>query len=433
MSQEEYWKRCWIVQEIGMSTTIQVYFGKGSMPWVVFVNLMEWYRREDRQADVQSILRLNTLRQSMYLYRNSFSLSHILTQFHDTFCTVSLDKIFAFVGMANECRNGCFMVDYNRSPYDIYLDTIETLNISSDAEINHIQMVSLAGVIRRNFNQKSILVPKKLRYFGKRADPTSYIYHACGDEKETICTHDASGNITREAIFKDRLVSSIRWLRSFGSRKRRQYTSVYLPSTSESPEVWLPDIHQKNEDTSFIQTNAIIVGSIGYVGPSYSSFIGDFKIVKWWASQVTFYTEIHDQRKARGLNDRFMNLLGTSSYALLNHVKPIPPVNSTHTDDGPKLFLGSTVMIGLVPSNAKHGDLIAQFWNSNSAAVLRNTTDGSLEVIGRALLVKNLDTFDWDIPLDSSSFYKNQTGVIDLRLSIETLTMLSLDSASSGT
>lgn len=70
----------------------------------------------------------------MYLDRSSFSLSYLLTEFHDSFSTIPVDKIFGFVGMANECRNGFIDVDYTKSVYEVYQDVIMTLNMSSDAE-----------------------------------------------------------------------------------------------------------------------------------------------------------------------------------------------------------------------------------------------------------------------------------------------------------
>jgi hypothetical protein len=209
LAEEEYWKRTWIIQEIGMAFNIQIHFGRQSIPWRDFVELIEWYRREDPKANINNILRLNTLRQTMYLDRSSFSLSYLLTEFHDSFSTVVLDKIFGFVGMANECRNGCIDVDYSKSVYEVYEDVIMTLNIPSDTEFeNRIQMMYVASVIRQNLERKSTLVPKALQYFGKPADPSSYIYGACGDERAIACSNDPSGNITSEAKSQDRLMDA---------------------------------------------------------------------------------------------------------------------------------------------------------------------------------------------------------------------------------
>lgn len=90
-----------------------------------------------------------------------------------------------------------------------------------------------------------------------------------------------------------------------------------------------------------------------------------------------------------------MNLLGTSPYSLLEHIKPIEAIDIDVTD-GPNLIFGWPVMVGLLPQNAMVGDLIVQFWNSNAAAVIRKGTDGHYQIIGRTLIVKDLYDFDWD-------------------------------------
>lgn len=354
LAEEEYWKRTWVIQEIGMASNIQVHFGRQSIPWREFIKLMEWYRREDPKANINNIFRLDTLRQTMYLDRSSFSLSYLLTKFHDSFSTVPLDKIFGFVGMANECRNGCIDVDYSKSVYEVYEDVIMTLSMSSDAELeNQIQMMYTASMIRQNLERKSALVPKTLQHYGKLADPNSFMYHACGDERAIVCSNDLSGNITSEAIVLDKYMDIIRWLRSFIASQPLRYTTVWLPTTSESSNVWLPPGPPPDQDivVNLIQTRGVISGSVAYIGPSYSAFIGDFKVVKRWTREVDFYPNILDRRKARGLNDRFMNLLGTSPYSLLDHIKPIEAID-IDVADGPNLFFGSPVMVGLLPSNA---------------------------------------------------------------------------------
>ncbi|KAG4439850.1 hypothetical protein IFR05_004663 [Cadophora sp. M221] len=434
LSEEEYWKRTWIIQEIGMSSNIQVHFGRKSLPWGVFIELMEWYRREYPRANVNSILGLNALRQTMYLDKSSFSLAYLLTEFFDSVSTIPLDKIFGFVGMANECRNGCIDVDYSKSLYDVYQDVIWTLDMSSDIEFeNRIEMMHVASIVRQNLERKSSLVPKTMDDFGQRADPNSWIYSSCGDEKATTCHSDSSGNITREAEFLDRVTGAMRWLGSFVVRSPHRYTSVWLPMASESADIWLPSESLPDHSTksNMIQVRGLIAGSVAHIGPSYSSFIGDFKIVKWWTREVDFYPNILDQRKARGLNDRFMNLLGTSPYSLLSYVVPISATSSS-ASDGPNLFLGSSVMVGLLPSNAKVGDKLVQFSNTNSVAVVRNGTDGEYEIIGRALIVKDLNEFDWDTPRNRALFQADLSHTIDLLMSVSTLTKLSLDSVQLG-
>jgi hypothetical protein len=183
-----------------MASSIQVHFGSQSIAWVEFIKLVNWYRMNHRKANVGNILKLDALRQSMYLDRNTFSLTHLLTDFYDSFCSVKLDKVFAFVGMANECRDGCIDVNYNKSPYSVYEDLITFQSLSSEEPLERrIGMPYFASVARQNLERKSSSIKKKSEYFGKLADPNSYIYDACGDERAIICSTDSSGNITSNA------------------------------------------------------------------------------------------------------------------------------------------------------------------------------------------------------------------------------------------
>jgi hypothetical protein len=59
LGEEEFWKRCWIIQEVGMASSVQVYFGSQFIPWVEFIKLINWYRVNHRKANVNNILKLD--------------------------------------------------------------------------------------------------------------------------------------------------------------------------------------------------------------------------------------------------------------------------------------------------------------------------------------------------------------------------------------
>jgi hypothetical protein len=136
----------------------------------------------------------------MYLDRDTFSFAHLLTDFYDSFYSVKLDKVFAFVGMANKCRNGCINVDYNKSLYSVYKDFITFQNLSSEEPLERrIDMAYDASVVRQNLKRESSSRTKTVEYFGNLADPNSYIYGACGDERGIICSSNPYGNNTSNA------------------------------------------------------------------------------------------------------------------------------------------------------------------------------------------------------------------------------------------
>ena len=430
LTEEEYWKRCWIIQEVGMASSIRVHFGSQSIPWIEFIKLINWFRTNHHKANVSNILKLDALRQSMYLDRNTFSLPHLLTDFHDSFCSVKLDKVFAFVGMANECRNGCMDVNYNKSPYSVYEDLITLQNLSSEEPLEHrINMPYFASVARQNLERTSSLITKTLEDFGKLADPNSFTYDACGDERAIICSTDSSGSVKSNAMVMDWGVGVIRWLFSFIFRPRTPCEAIWLPAKQESRAIWLPD-DSSDSTINQIQVRGFTPGAIGHIGPLYSDFLADPDTAKRWANEIYFYPLGPDRRKARGLNDRFMSLLSASSDSVIGNIAPLGE-GPADILGGPRLFLGLQVMIGLLPSNAMVGDLICQFWNTNAAAVVRPGTDGMLHIIGKALFVQDLNSFEWDVPRNRTIF-RLPSSTIDLTLDLTTLTQLTLDSVRLG-
>ncbi|KAI9170633.1 Heterokaryon incompatibility protein [Paramyrothecium foliicola] len=428
---EDYWKRTWIIQEVGMATNVQVHFGtRQSMPWTVLVRLMLWYRSQDTTADVRNILRLDSLRNAMYDERTSFELSHLLTAFHDSFATVPHDKVYAFLGMANECRNGCIEVNYNKTLYEVYEDIIAMIKESSDHQIQaRVRMLHDASVIRQSLAQRSTRALKRLKYHGKAADPHSYYYQSCGDERQVLCSTlmDPSGNISRKAVSSDSAYDYFHRLLSLIWSKPKDYEIVGLPMSTEPIDMWLPVSGEEQSGSHTpILVRGVVTGTVGHIGPPLSSFLEDARIASHWTTEINIYPQERDRRRARGVNERFMSLLSVSPYSLLSHASKFehPSTRSGHHE--PSLFLGLPIMAGLIPHNAAYGDQIIQFWGSNSALVVRNSTTGHLEPIGRALIVKD-DDFGWDNLRDDEVFHDSSRQIVELELSLFNLTLLSLD------
>ncbi|KAH7017178.1 heterokaryon incompatibility protein-domain-containing protein [Ilyonectria destructans] len=430
LAEEEYWKRTWVIQELAMASNIHVHFGaRHPIPWDSFIRLIEWYRQEDLVAEVHRILRLDALRKTMYQDRVTFELADLLTTFYDSFATVQHDKIYAFVGMANQCRDGCIDVNYNNTLYQVYEDVMLTLSESSDNPLQtQIRTLHDASVIRQSLARGSRKVPKKLKYPGKAADPHSYYYQTCGDEKAVLCSSemDPSGNISYNAGLNDAGWDALSWLFSFIWRKPVRYTMIALPMGTESNDMWLPQEDEEELANNIFKIRGIVAGTVGHIGPSLSAFLEDPRVAARWAKEIDVYPTNRDRRRARGVNERFMNLLSVSPYALIMRAGPLQLPTEGGREDDPNLFLGSTVMAGLLPANARLDDLIIQFWGSNSVLVVRNGTDGHHDFIGRALIVKD-DDFDWDSPRDSEFFQGDSSPAIDLEVSFANLTLLSLD------
>jgi len=121
MIYQEYWKRAWIIREIGVASNIQVCFGKKSLPWEQFIWVIRGYERHvTPKPPIASILSLDRVRQSKYGNGDTYSLSSLLGTFRNAFSGLPHDKIYAFLGMANDHLDGSIAIDYGKSLLELY-------------------------------------------------------------------------------------------------------------------------------------------------------------------------------------------------------------------------------------------------------------------------------------------------------------------------
>lgn len=73
---------------------------------------MNWYREQNpNDAATESILKLENMRQSKFTQTNRFLLQNLVGKFRDAFCALPQDKIYAFIGLANDIVNNEIPVD----------------------------------------------------------------------------------------------------------------------------------------------------------------------------------------------------------------------------------------------------------------------------------------------------------------------------------
>jgi len=118
----------------------------------------------------------------------------------------------------------------------------------------------------------------------------------------------------------------------------------------------------------------------------------------WWKHKAEVPKSDHPQPPQEDFNrlPRFKLARGQSSSS-----NAPPRVEEPMTE--PCLFLSRNGVMGLMPPNARIGDLIFQFWNSDTVAVVRQ--DGNyMMIIGRAVVSNRTykEGSKFHIPLDSS-------------------------------
>lgn len=120
---DPYWERLWILQEIGRARTLRVCFGNYSYTWVHFIRLVTLHHSDGTRGP----LRLDRLlRQEQY--RGSHTLKRLLEEHRDAKCSDPRDKVYGLIGLATDATTFHIHMDYSKSLYDVWKDTMVFMN-----------------------------------------------------------------------------------------------------------------------------------------------------------------------------------------------------------------------------------------------------------------------------------------------------------------
>ncbi|KAK4234774.1 heterokaryon incompatibility protein-domain-containing protein [Achaetomium macrosporum] len=424
---EEYWKRCWIVQEIGSALSIQIYAGRQPISWDSFIHLVQLYASKNPRSVVASrVLRFDTLRKALYHDGQTYILSHLLSTSQDSFCSVNLDKVLAFTGMAVDCGGACLPVNYTAGARPLYEVAILFQNSIKHRDPDAgVEMVHFAAHTRRMLSRRQSKVTREYPKPGLLYQPESWSYYWCGDDAVNFCLY------APEIMLLFPVMESLR--APFSAFKPTEIqTSVWLADEAEAKEAWVPD---SQGNPPGIRILGAIVGEVQELGPTYTDYLRDPHVPQQWSARLSEkYPAQADQRRARGLNARLSALLGPAADFRLANVAPMPgqiqPGPQAAIESTQLFFGGDDIIMGLAPSNARVGDKLCQFWNSSAIAILRGReTDGGdpYEIVGRGAMLQIGEEVDWDVPINKTMFKPGTLGAVELRVDLDTLNHLSFD------
>ncbi|KAF7893942.1 hypothetical protein EAF00_007456 [Botryotinia globosa] len=115
----EYWKRLWIIQEIGKARKLTIFFGHELIDWQRFVETVTldwpypaWITQETMEENALS----QTVPWSLYYQlRNKYDgvhkLQNLMTNHRQALCKEPRDKVYGLIGLATDCYAG-FPMDY---------------------------------------------------------------------------------------------------------------------------------------------------------------------------------------------------------------------------------------------------------------------------------------------------------------------------------
>ena len=128
--QNSYWNRVWIVQEIGLAKEIQVIFGEDQISWDAIQGLVLWLDSTNLSIFPKAAKFVKKslpamLQKHRIAHKNgSCTLLGLLQDCADSLCTVPHDKIYGFLGLANDYNREDFLIDYEKSTLELHAEVV---------------------------------------------------------------------------------------------------------------------------------------------------------------------------------------------------------------------------------------------------------------------------------------------------------------------
>jgi hypothetical protein len=258
----EYWERLWIIQEIGNAAALEVCFGRSSLEWTRFIEMVT------QRASVDNVsIPLKLHRQRMEKYRGAHTLHRLLETHQSALCQDRRDKIYGLVGLAMDASAIEFPIDYRKSLLEVAEDTVHFMlqNGSLQNKSEHVPLLKLVKfVLVRSMAGDKFLSAPNSRLISTVAGP--------GNSMHFSITCYVVGSIYSVGSSIDNFVSDIRVSEEWKVSCRR--TSRMMRETVEYENDQLMRILlQKNNTTSlaslcFAYSSNVLISHPGIpIGP----------------------------------------------------------------------------------------------------------------------------------------------------------------------
>jgi len=169
-----YWKRLWIIQEIGKAASIEVCYATSlpdtgylggvqyrdrSLRWDAFIDEIraptrKKARTKDWKKGWTGALRLND--QLERKDKGSHTLRSLLEAHHDALCKNPRDKVYGLAGLAEDCYG--FPVDYAKSLFEVWADTLQFLQDGGHVK-DEADFLGLAAILMNALGGPSQVMP----------------------------------------------------------------------------------------------------------------------------------------------------------------------------------------------------------------------------------------------------------------------------------
>ncbi|KAI1122353.1 heterokaryon incompatibility protein-domain-containing protein [Nemania abortiva] len=390
-----YWERVWVVQEVCLAQ--KVFFVYGPTVFVDTETVQSAHQKNGLKV-ASGMTRMLEARDARF--SNAMRLETLIEKFTAQMCTDPRDKIYGLVGLANDVNpvenlgdsgvlapqndngdNVDFIIDYRRSFYDIWCDTIQYL-----------------------FRCPYYFVPAHL--------------DLDKDELRRL-RHERLTNLVRfSGLVQNTLQDEV-------ERELARLTSAFW---TDKPNVHLlgPELFPRH----LVPARGYVAGKIVDLGPTYADFVGSSRHQTVWKTKCRkHYRKEFDLEKLRQMEERYaakildydetdvarITLIDGENFvafaseedgpldnittsptrdnrgAIMDDIMSKRPTNSVPIPlrEGQVCrFLGTNLCMGLVPPETAVGDWVIRFWDCDAAIVVRpeeaSDPKSSCALVGRA-------------------------------------------------
>lgn len=341
-----YWKRLWIIQEIGLSRNLRVCIGGSSYAWDDFISkLRRDYDYGNRGTYIENLHQKRRGR-----HGSSNRLEALLEDFQYAECKESRDKIYGFLGLAHDCEDDFLVADYTKPLFALYKDVIRFFcqrRLLQNGSTNELDR-SMRVVRFSQLVQRLLGMPDLANAGEDRLQPADVVQvrGAIGSEVLHI------GPSYNEAISSN--MANKQWKSSFKDYYPLPQDVEELRGVFESYSILLNEPKRNFDKFRGIQPSKL-----------YSKAIKSDRV--WNRNENEWDHQELDNQVRPDLNDS------------------VSITNATFSIGSPRMFLGSNGIMGLAPRETIEGDIICQFWKTDVVAVLRKEDQGEIyRVVGRA-------------------------------------------------
>jgi hypothetical protein len=379
LSERDYWKRVWIVQEICLARNIRCIYELGLNQTMV-EDWAEMMKKLEMQVPNHAKPPLKLYRQREGRHGDSNLLERLLETFSNAKCSELRDKIYAFLGLSHDGEDGGLTVDYSKSLYELYLEVIE-FHCRSEPQLDEPQLDEpqldesllggplLAGIDREMRIVAFSTLLQQIFEDGVEAEIQNIGYmKMSGHQLMTVKARALiEGRILYLGPQHSDVVSSAQASKIWKSSFRKYYNnSQNLARLREQDEAYTAVLLDMDEtDLARVSKDP---------SPDRQIFISNHA---WLSDEVPYRSDYRKWWRQRELNhDQYTNRLRFED--------EFKPESALERIAEPRRFLGSNTCMGLVHPWAEVGDFICRFWGCDVAAVLRPDSDNYFIMVGRA-------------------------------------------------